>query len=276
MAENKKSEKKLSAKTLKKVFLNWLFFNGCSQSGERMQGIAFAQSMSPAIKELYGEDKEETKNALKRHLNLFNVEPQLGSVIPGITAAMEEQRANGLDVDDDAINTIKVALMGPLSGIGDTLVAGTIVPILLAICIGITQTSGALGPLLYLVAYPLITVFYMWFLFKSGYKSGLEGVHKIISSGTIDALTSSLNILGLLVLGALSAGYVGLNTPLTFTSGEMTLEIQSILDNIMPNLLPLGLVFFTYYLLAVKKKTPIFVMAMIFIVAAIGVLLGIF
>lgn len=269
------STKTLSPKTLKKVFMNWFFFNGCSQSGERMQGIAFAQAMVPLIEELYHDNQEEKKAALKRHLVLFNVEPQVGAIIPGITAAMEEQRANGADLDDDTINTIKVALMGPLSGIGDTLIPGTIVPILLAICIGITKASGVIGPIIYLIGYPLLTLGYMWFLFKTGYRTGVEGVHKIVSGGTIKALTNALSILGLLVLGALSAGYIGLITPLKFTSGDMVIELQSILDNIMPNILPLALVFFVFYLLSKKKKSPMFVMAIIFIVAAIGVLLGI-
>nr|WP_319488924.1 PTS system mannose/fructose/sorbose family transporter subunit IID [uncultured Caproiciproducens sp.] len=270
------ADKKLSASTLKKIFWNWLLFNGCSQSGERMQGIAFAQAMTPAIEELYGESKEETVSALKRHLVLFNVEPQLGSIIPGVTAALEEQRANGADLDDDTINTIKVALMGPLSGIGDTLIPGTLVPILLAISIGITQAAGVFGPLFYMVVYPVITILYAWFLFKAGYNTGLEGIHKIMGEGTIDIVTTALNILGLLVMGALGAGYISLSTKLAFTSGKMTVQIQKILDSIMPNLLPLALTFFVYWLLSKKKKSPIFVMAAIFIVAAIGVLLGIF
>lgn len=270
------AEKKLSAATLKKIFWNWFLFNGCSQSGERMQGIAFAQAMTPAIKELYGDSKEETVAALKRHLVLFNVEPQLGSIIPGVTVALEEQRANGADLDDDTINTVKVALMGPLSGIGDTLIPGTLVPILLAISIGITQAAGIFGPLFYMIIYPVITILYAWFLFKTGYNTGLEGINKIMGAGTIDIVTTALNILGLLVMGALGAGYISLTTKLSFTSGKMTVGIQKILDSIMPNLLPLALIFFVYWLLSKKKKSPIFVMGMIFIVAAVGVLLGIF
>jgi len=270
------AEKKLSKSALKKVFWNWFLFNGCSQSGERMQGIAFCHAMTPAIEELYGDNPEEKKAALHRHLALFNVEPQLGSVIPGITAAMEEQRANGADLNDDAINTVKVALMGPLSGIGDTLIPGTLVPILLAICIGITKSSGILGPLLYLVVYPAITIGYAWFIFNKGYSSGLEGIASVMKQGTITALTNALNVLGLLVMGALTASYVSVGTKLAFTSGDMTVKLQTILDNIMPNLLPLVLVFFVYWLLSSKKKSALFAMTMIFVVAAVGMVLHVF
>ncbi|MEM1485824.1 PTS system mannose/fructose/sorbose family transporter subunit IID [Oscillospiraceae bacterium PP1C4] len=270
------TDKKLSLKTLKQIYWNWMFAGCSSQTGERMLGVGFAQAMSPAVEELYGDDQTEKVSALQRHMVLFNVESQVGAVVPGLTAAMEEQRANGAPIDDDMINTVKVALMGPLSGMGDTLIPGTLVPILLAIAIGITNASGMAGPLFYLLVYPLITILYSWYLFKLGYNAGLGGISKFMGAGTVDALTSALNILGLLVMGALGAGYVGVSTKLAFTSGELSVPIQGMLDGIMPKLLPLATIFGVYWLLSRKKKSPLFVMAVIFIVALVGVVLGVF
>ena len=71
--------KKISNKTLKKSFLNWFFWNGCSQQAESMLGMAFGQSMAPVIDELY-DTKEEKAAALKRHITLFNTESQVGSI----------------------------------------------------------------------------------------------------------------------------------------------------------------------------------------------------
>ena len=269
------AEIKLSAAALRKTFLTWFFFNGSSQSGERMQGIAFAHSMIPVINELYKNTSDKAA-ALKRHLMLFNVEPQIGSVIHGVVAAMEEQRANGQDIDDDAINTVKVALMGPLSGIGDTIVSGTIIPILLAIAIGITNASGVLGPICYMLFYPIVTYLYSWYLFRFGYDAGVAGIQSILSGGKLHALTESLNILGLLVMGALSASYISLTTPLKYTNGEMVLALQDILDKILPEILPLIVVALVYYLLSERKKSPIWVMGFMFIFALIGVLIQLF
>lgn len=269
------AEKKLSKKTLFKSWITWFFFNGSSQSGERMQGIAFAHSMLPVIDELYTED-EEKKAALKRHLMLFNVEPQVGSVINGVTAAMEEQRANGADIDDDTINTVKVALMGPLSGIGDTLIPGTLIPILLAVALGITSTSGIVGPIFYFLLYPTVTFLYSWYLYKFGYNTGLNGIQNVMSSGKIHALTDSLNVLGLLVMGALSANYINVTTPIEYTSGEMVLSLQEILDKIIPGILPLLIVWLVWHLLSKKKKSPLWVMGFIFVFAFVGTLIGLF
>ncbi|KYO66937.1 PTS system mannose/fructose/sorbose family transporter subunit IID [Thermovenabulum gondwanense] len=262
--------KKLSSKALFRSWLTWFFFNGSSQSGERMQGIAFCHSMLPIIEELY-HNKEEKVKALKRHLVLFNVEPQIGSVIHGVTAAFEEQRANGAEIDDDTINTVKVALMGPLSGIGDTLIPGTLIPILLAIAIGITKTAGVIGPIFYALLYPTLIALVSWYLFKFGYHAGLGGIQDIMQGGRINALTDALSVLGLLVMGALSASYVNLSTIVKYTSGEMAIEFQKILDSIFPGILSLLTVILVWYLLSIKKKSPLWVMGFIFIVTFIGV-----
>ncbi|WP_422449040.1 PTS system mannose/fructose/sorbose family transporter subunit IID [Thermoanaerobacterium sp. DL9XJH110] len=267
--------KKLSSKALFRSWLTWFFFNGSSQSGERMQGIAFCHSMLPIIDELY-QDKEEKVKALKRHLVLFNVEPQIGSVIHGVTAAFEEQRANGADIDDDTINTVKVALMGPLSGIGDTLIPGTLIPILLAIAIGITKTAGVAGPIFYALLYPTLIGLASWYLCKFGYNAGLGGIQEIMQGGKIHALTNALSVLGLLVMGALSASYVNLTTIIKYTSGKMAIEFQKILDTIFPGMLSILTVIVVWYLLSVKKKSPLWVMGFLFIVTFAGVVLKIF
>ncbi|MBU5568014.1 PTS system mannose/fructose/sorbose family transporter subunit IID, partial [Escherichia sp. S69_ASV_4] len=73
-------------------------------------------SMVPAIRRLYPENNEARKQAIRRHLEFFNTQPFVAAPILGVTLALEEQRANGAEIDDGAINGIKVGLMGPLAG----------------------------------------------------------------------------------------------------------------------------------------------------------------
>ena len=119
-----------------KSWLLWLFFSSSGYNYERLMATGMAQTMTPAIRRLYHKP-EDIKAALKRHLIFFNTENQWGACIPGIMMAMEEERANGADIDDEAINSVKIGLMGPLAGIGDTIDQGAWVPILLALGIGI-------------------------------------------------------------------------------------------------------------------------------------------
>src|SRR5262245_21266778 len=113
----------LSRSDVQRSFWLWTFFSHANYNYERLQGTAFAQAMTPIIRKLY-KDPDEIKAALKRHLVFFNTEPNVGGVIHGAVIAMEEQRANGADIDDDAINSVKSGLMGPLAGVGDTIDQG--------------------------------------------------------------------------------------------------------------------------------------------------------
>lgn len=118
---------------------------------ERMQSMGFCVSMIPTIKRLYSK-KEDQAEALKRHLEFFNTQPWVGSAIMGVTAAMEQERANGAkDVDDAAISGVKVGLMGPLAGVGDPIFWGTLRPVLAALGAGIALTGSILGPLLFVL-----------------------------------------------------------------------------------------------------------------------------
>lgn len=76
----------------------------------------------------------------------FNTEPQLGSLIVGITAGLEEARANDTEgVDEETINGLRAGLMGPIAGIGDSLVVGTLIPVILGIALGLSNGGSPLG-----------------------------------------------------------------------------------------------------------------------------------
>ena len=111
--------KTLSKKTLNRAFWSWFFWNGCSQQAESMLGMAFGQSIAPVVEELY-DTKEEKAEALSRHITLFNTEAQVGSICNGIICGMEEANANG-KCTPEVISSVKVALIGPTSAIGDSL-----------------------------------------------------------------------------------------------------------------------------------------------------------
>src|SRR5690554_211629 len=114
-----KFEKKLTKKDLVKVWFLWTTFLHGLHNWERMQGVGVAHSMVPVIKRLY-RTKDEIASALKRHLQFFNTNTTTGTMAAGVMCAMEEQRANGMPITDEMINNVKVSMMGPLAGLGDT------------------------------------------------------------------------------------------------------------------------------------------------------------
>ena len=111
---------KLTKKELNQVF--WRSFGlEWSWNYERQMNMSYCYSMLPVIKKLYP-NKEDQVAAMKRHLEFFNTTPQLTTLILGISAAMEESNANDPEFETESINNVKVSLMGPLAGIGDSFI----------------------------------------------------------------------------------------------------------------------------------------------------------
>ena len=272
-----KQEKRITNKDLMKVWWRWVFFQAASVSYERLQAPGFFYAISPVLVKLYGDNPEELTAACKRHMQFYNSEPYCGLAIHGITLALEEERANGAPISDEAINSLKTGLMGPLAGLGDSVRAGTIAPIVTAFCISIGQTGNLIAPfLLEGILVAIVWPFAIWLLKKS-YHTGKEGIQEIFSSGKLNWITTMTSTLGGITLGALAASYVTLSSPLEFVLGKGSkIALQAdVLDVILKNILPLSMVLLSVYLLN-KKVSAVKIILILAAVCALGVLIGIF
>lgn len=272
-----KQEKRITNKDLMKVWWRWVFFQEASVSYERLQAPGFFYAISPVLVKLYGDNPEELTAACKRHMQFYNSEPYCGLAIHGITLALEEERANGAPISDEAINSLKTGLMGPLAGLGDSVRAGTIAPIVTAFCISIGQTGNLIAPfLLEGILVAIVWPFAIWLLKKS-YHTGKEGIQEIFSSGKLNWITTMTSTLGGITLGALAASYVTLSSSLEFVLGKGSkIALQAdVLDVILKNILPLSMVLLSVYLLN-KKVSAVKIILILAAVCALGVLIGIF
>ena len=260
---------KLDRSDVRRAFWLWTFFSHANYNYERLQGTAFAQAMVPIIKKLY-KDPDEIKAALKRHLVFFNTEPNVGGVIHGAVIAMEEQRANGADIDDEAINGFKSGLMGPLAGVGDTISQGTITPILLSIGISMAAAGNIFGPIFFFFAELIVMVALAYFFWFQGYDRGREGVTSLLRSGLMDRLVVGAGALGNLVLGALAFQFVHVYVTLTLLVGDGHFELNELLAQIMPGLLPLLFTLLTWWLIARRRVSPILLLVVYIVIAMIG------
>jgi len=243
---------KLSNKILARSFSRWFLTAELSNSFERLQALMFANSIVPALNELYKDDEEELSEAYTRHLQFYNSEATFGSLILGITMSMEEERANGAEINDEAITGIKTGLMGPMAGIGDTLIWGTIKPIILGLAVSFALQGNPLAALIPFL-FPLTIILIGYSNVKLGYRLGRESVTQLMEDGSMNRIISAASILGLFMMGALSSAYVNVSTPLVFEfSNTDPIVLQDILDSIVPGMLPLLAIFGIYYYF--KKK----------------------
>ena len=275
---------RITRRDLHRSWLLWTFFAHANYNYERLQGTGFAHSMAPIIRRLYSAP-EDIKAAMRRHLVFYNTEPVFGSAINGAVIAMEEQRANGADIDDEAINSVKTGLMGPLAGIGDSISQGTITPLLLALGISIagvptvvnglppdlaSVTGNPLGPIVFLVLETATLLVIGYAFWMQGYARGRGLIVDVLRGGVLDRVIAGANVLGNLVLGALAATYVTLSIAPSLTVGGTVLNIQrDILDKMLPGLLPLTLVVGTWWLIR-RRVNPVLLLVVYLVVAIIG------
>ena len=264
-------EKKVSKKALAKSFRNWYYGNLTCFSQEHMQTFGYLVSMLPIVEDLYDNKDDQAKN-LRPYSAFFNTEPQIGSMIVGVTVGLEEARANGQPIDDDTINGIRAGLMGPLAGIGDSLIVGTLIPILLGIAMGLSEGGSVLGPIFYIVVWNLLAFFGMRFAYYQGYKLGGDAVEALVGPNA-QALREAIVMVGTIVIGAVDATWVSISTALTLPGGG---TLQGTLDGIFPKLLPLIFTLLCWWLMSKKKVSPIITMLILLVVAFVGSVIGFF
>lgn len=272
---NEQATPKIQSKITKKdLFQTFLFsnFQQASFNFERIHALAFCVDMIPTIKRVYT-TKEDQAAALKRHLTFFNTTPAVCGPVIGVTMAMEEAKASGADIDEGTINSLKVGLMGPLAGVGDPLVWGTLRPIFAAIGASLALNGNVMGPLLFFFAFNAARLAMKWFGLTYGFQKGLDIVQDL-SGNLLQKLTEGATILGLFIMGVLVTKWTTINVPLVIsrTAGadgaEVVTTVQNVLDDLVPGLLALGLTLLMMRLLK-KKVSPI---ALIFILFAVGII----
>ena len=198
----------LSKSDRQKVWWRSQFLQG-SWNYERMQNLGWAYSLIPAITKLYT-TKEEQAAALERHLEFFNTHPYVAAPIMGVTLALEEERANGVEIDDAAIQGVKIGMMGPLAGIGDPVFWFTVRPILGALGASLAASGNLVGPLLFFFGWNAIRMAFLWYTQEFGYKAGSE-ITKDMSGGILKDITKGASILGMFILAVLVQRWVSIN-----------------------------------------------------------------
>lgn len=273
MTEAINGAKKLSKKTLKSVYNRHYQLLGCFNY-ERQMSTGYAWTMMPAIRELYGDNPQEMKKAVKRHLEFYNCATTPSPFIIGITCAMEEQNAtNPEEYDASSITGVKAALMGPLAGIGDSFFWGTFRVVGVGIGAPLAVQGSILGAILYFLINFVPSEIVRRYGFKIGYEGGNAFLSKISSDGTLQKLTESAKIMGLMVIGAMIPSMVVVNLAGTISLGGTSIVLQEIVDSVCPYLLPLLLVFACNKALK-KKVSGTVIMIALLILGIIGVAIG--
>ena len=225
---------------------------------ERQMNMGFLYGIAPTIDRLYPDENdpqqvEKRKEAYKRHMAFYNCTPQTSAFVLGLSSSMEEEYARDPEhFDPETINAVKTSLMGPLSGIGDSFFQGTIRVIAFGLGASLAAQGSFLGPILAMVISAAFSIPITYYCGKFGYEMGNSYLERL-QHGAMEKVMYACGIVGLMAIGGMVATMVDITTPATFASG--TLELQSVLDQIFPQMLSIAAVMVMYGLIKKNVKT---------------------
>lgn len=257
----------LDNKTLNKMAWRSMFLQA-SFNYERMQAGGWLYSILPGLKKIH-KNKQDLSTSMKHNLEFFNCHPFLITFVMGIILSLEQKKA-----DIQTICSLRVAAMGPLGGIGDAIFWFTLLPISAGIGANLSLQGSILGPIIFFVLFNIVHLGLRFGLMHWSYKVGVDGIAKLTKNAK--EFTRAATVLGMIVVGALIASYVNVNivTP-EYLSMQGTIDLQSILDSIMPCLLPLAVTFGMYGLVK-KNVSPMVNILILVLIGIVGAFLGIF
>lgn len=260
-------ESVLTKKDINKAAIRYMFSACNIFNYQTQQGPAIVFGLEKSLRKIYPNDDDYVAS-LNNHYKYFNTTTWMANIILGASLAMEEK--DGID-SLETVQAFKTGMMGPLAGIGDTLIWVLYPTIMGSIAAYMGLEGNPTGAIIWL----LLNIFFVFFrikLFSIGYDSGL----KLITSlgDKLSIFTEAASVMGLTVVGALIPSVVKINTGLVFKTGDVEMPIQTeILDKIMPALLPVALTILIYKIIANKKMS---VTSIIFLVIGISLVLSFF
>lgn len=237
----------LNKKDRRNAAWRWSFIGSNNINYGTLQGTGYAWSMAKNLRKIYPNDDDYVE-AMRVEYEYFNITPYMGPLVAGADVALQEQQGTE---SLGAVRSIKTSLMGPLSGIGDSLL-WVLYPTIMGSISGYMALEGnPLGAIIWII----LNLGLVWMrlkLFDLGYESGIRLITDMADK--LNAITESASVMGLTVVGSLIATVVKVYTPIEFTFGEVTMGLQAeVFDRILPALLPVLLTALVYFLMEKKK-----------------------
>ncbi|RLK62903.1 PTS system mannose/fructose/sorbose family transporter subunit IID [Atopobacter sp. AH10] len=259
-------------KMLRSMFWRSYTMNISRTGATQYHALGVMYTLLPVINRFYKTD-EEKREALVRHTTWFNATLHLNNLIMGIVAAMERSNSEDETFDANTITAVKASMMGPISGIGDSFFWGILRVIAAGIGISLASSGSPLGALVFLLLYNIPAMIVHYYALVAGYSLGDNFIRQIYESGMMNIVTKVSSMLGLLMVGSMTASNVKFKTALQVAvkGSKDPIMIQTYLDQLLIGLVPLSVTLLTFYLVKYKNVSINWIMVGII---GLGVVLG--
>ena len=272
MASNMTTYKNTTpAANLDKKTLNKMVWRSCNLQAsfnyERMQAAGWLWGILPGLEKIHT-DKEDLGASMAHNLEFFNTHPFLVTFVMGIVLSLEQQKA-----DINTIRSVRVAAMGPLGGIGDSLFWFALVPITAGITATMATEGNIVGPILFFIITFGVQMAIRYFLMHWSYSLGANAVSALTKNAR--EFTRAASMLGVFIVGALIANFGNTTLGMVIKNGESTIDMQIMVNKILPGLIPLALTLMCYFLIKKKNFTPVKCIVLLLVIGVVGCAFGI-
>ena len=259
--KNTTPAKSLDKKTMNKMVWRSLMLQA-SFNYERMQACGWLYSIVPGLEKIHT-DKEDLSKSMSHNLEFFNTHPFLVTFVMGIVLSLEQQKA-----DIQTIRSVRVAAMGPLGGIGDALFWFTLIPITAGITADWAINGNIMGPILYFIIVFGFQMAIRFWLMNWSYSLGTGAISTLTKNAK--EFTRAASMLGVFVVGALTCNYGATSLGIVVPNGDKPIDVQSLLNGILPAFLPLCLTLMCFYFIKYKNWTPVKTIALLLVIGIVG------
>lgn len=265
--EREAAIRRLPRRVLWRTFWRSQFLQA-SWNYERMQGLGYAYIMEPTL-DYFFDDPEKRAERKLRHVEFFNTQPYLANLVTGINMALEERVQSDDAKYDRLVTSIKLGMMGPLAGVGDSIFWGTLRPLLASIGATIALGGNLLGPIFFFVSWNVIRLGVRFGLLQYGHRVGTRIV-QVIATGVLRQVTEAATIVGLLVMGALVADWAHISFAVAWHVHGQVMTLNHLIATLLPKLPELLLVLGVLWLLR-RGWNSVWVILFLFFLAIFGV-----
>ncbi len=190
-----------------------------------MQSLGLIYALEPAIEELYS-DPERRRDAIRRHLAVFNTHPYIAAGLIGGILNHEARIARG-EESPEAVLHFKRSLMGPLAALGDGFFWLSLRPALGAVSVALAPWIGGWAALAFFIAFNAVHVFFRAQMFRVGWQRA-EGLVDVLGAGQLPKWNQRLRI-----LAAGAAAFAGTVLVAQIDRGRPIAEMEDILGGFL-------------------------------------------
>lgn len=238
------SEKELRRISKRTALRAYLLQNGYNYGN--YEGLAYANIMFPALKRLCKND-EELRRELKDSLGYCSVNPNFLPILTSFQIVAFRQGIPAKDTRD-----IRLALMGPLAGIGDSMVQFCFAPVFSTIGASMAAEGMMAGPAVFLLGMNLILLGLKLFNEALGYRLSMSFTDRL--KDMLAPVSQGARMIGSAVIAGLTVECIRIQAAMEFSrEGQTVFVLQDFLDTLLPGVLPALFTGFLFYLLRVKK-----------------------